>query len=239
MTLAGDGGRAFRVALTFDIEHPDRPARRGNDERLIEAVAAAGVWATFFLQGRWAEAWPDLARRIVADGHLIGSHSHFHARMTLFSDAGLAEDVRAAETAIRENAGVDPRPWFRCPFGDGTDDPDLLQRVEAHGYRHVGWHVAAEDWDPSRTAGQVEEAIVSGVLAHGDGAVVLLHSWPNQTLEALPGIVGRLREAGARFVRIDELAALPRVPAWVEAAAGEAAGVGAPSGASPLPPATS
>jgi len=52
---------AFRVALTFDAEHPDRPARPGNDERLLDALAAAGVRATFFVQGRWAEAYPAVA----------------------------------------------------------------------------------------------------------------------------------------------------------------------------------
>jgi peptidoglycan/xylan/chitin deacetylase (PgdA/CDA1 family) len=229
--------RELRVALTFDTEHPDRPARRGNDERLIEAVAGSGIRATFFLQGRWAEAWPDLARRIAADGHLIGSHSHYHARMTLFSDAGLAEDVRAAEAAIMEMAGVDPRPWFRCPFGDGTDDPHVLSGVEAPGYRHVGWHVAADDWDPLRSAAQVEESVVSGALRHGDGTVVLLHSWPNQTLEALQGIVGRLREAGATFVGIDELEELPRVPAWVDETSEEAVPTGStgPAGSSQPP----
>jgi peptidoglycan/xylan/chitin deacetylase (PgdA/CDA1 family) len=198
-----------RVALTFDAEHADRPATPGVDERLIETLAATGIRATFFIQGRWAEAWPKLAHRIAADGHLIGSHSHYHARVPLFSDAGLAEDIRTAETAIREASGVDPRPWFRCPFGTGMDDPRILAGLEAAGYRHVGWNVVGDDWDPSRTAAQVEESVVSGALRYGDGAVILLHSWPDQMIAALPGIVARLAQAGASFVRIDALEQLP------------------------------
>jgi peptidoglycan/xylan/chitin deacetylase (PgdA/CDA1 family) len=43
------------------------------------------------------------------------------------------------------------------------------------------------------------------VLQHGDGAVVLLHTWPAPTVDALPGIVKRLRASGARFVSVAEV----------------------------------
>ena len=200
---------AFRVALSFDAEHPDRPADDGNAPRLLDALEAANVRATFFVQGRWAEAYPAIARRIGRDGHLVGSHSFYHARMPLLSAAGLATDLRDAEKAILEHVGVDPRPWFRCPFGAGGDDPELVGRIEALGYREVGWDVSAEDWEPSRSADDVAATVISGVVAHGDGAVVLQHTWPNQTLGAIPDIVAGLRERGASFVTIDELPSLP------------------------------
>jgi peptidoglycan/xylan/chitin deacetylase (PgdA/CDA1 family) len=200
---------AFRVALTFDAEHPDRPAADGNADRLLDAIAETGIRATFFVQGRWAEAYPATARRIARDGHLVGSHSHYHARMPLLSAAGLATDVRDAEVAILEHVGVDPRPWFRCPFGAGGDDPKLVGRLEALGYREVGWDVSAEDWEPTNSAADVEATVVAGVTARGDGAVVLHHTWPDQTLAALPRIVAALRGRGATFVGVDELASLP------------------------------
>jgi peptidoglycan-N-acetylglucosamine deacetylase len=201
--VAADG--AFRVALTFDAEHPDRPARPGNDERLLDALAAAGVGATFFVQGRWVEAVPDTARRVARDGHLVGSHTFYHARLPLFSDAGLAADVGDAEAAIREIVGVDPRPWLRAPFGAGAGDPELLGRLAGLGYRHVGWDVAGDDWLPGRTADELVSIVVGGAIACGDGAVVLLHSWPDPTAEGLPQMVGRLADAGASFVTIAEL----------------------------------
>ena len=199
----------FRVALTFDAEHPDRPADDGNASRLLDALAAAGVRATFFVQGRWAEAYPAIARRIGREGHLVGSHSFYHARMPLLSAAGLATDLRDAEKAILEHAGVDPRPWFRCPFGAGGDDPELIARIEALGYREVGWDVSAEDWEPTNSTDVVAAKVIAGVTAHGDGAVVLQHTWPNQTLGATPAIVAALRDRGATFVAVDELGSLP------------------------------
>ena len=197
---------SFRVALTFDAEHGDRPAQDGNAERLLESLATLGQRATFFVQGRWAEAHPGTARRIADAGHLVGSHSYYHARLPLLTARGLSEDTRDAEAAIRDHVGVDPRPWFRCPFGAGADDPDLLSRLAALGYgRHVGWHVTAEDWEPDKTADELIATVVDGATRHGDGAVVLLHTWPDPTVAGMGEMVARLTDAGASLVAVDDL----------------------------------
>jgi peptidoglycan/xylan/chitin deacetylase (PgdA/CDA1 family) len=200
---------SFRAALTFDAEHPDRPAADGIADRLLDELARLDVRASFFVQGRWAEAYPRTVRRIVAAGHLVGSHSHYHVRLPLLTADGLATDIRDAEEAIREHGGVDPRPWFRCPFGSGADDPVLVGRLAALGYREVGWRVSPEDWNPVNSPADVIRTVVDGVLEHGDGAVVLHHSWPNQTLAAIPEIVSRLRGSGAALVGLDELPDVP------------------------------
>lgn len=196
-----------RVALTFDAEHPDRPlCPPGNAERILDALASRGTVATFFVQGRWARSQPELARRIAADGHLVGHHSQFHARMPLLSDAGIRADLTEGQTDIIDTTGRDPRPWFRCPFGAGYDDPRVLSLLSELGYRHVHWDVEVEDWEPWRTGADVEDDAVDGVLERGDGSVVLLHTWPTPAAEAVPGIVDRLARSGARFVTVDEVA---------------------------------
>jgi peptidoglycan-N-acetylglucosamine deacetylase len=197
--------RQLRVALTFDAEHPDRPALPGTCEALLDRLAEREIRASFFVQGRWAEAFPQIASRIAAEGHLVGSHSHYHARMPLLTDAGLATDLADAATAIEDAAGVSPRPWFRCPFGAGVDDQRVLDGIAAAGYQHVGWHVSADDWEPARGADIIASDIVHGVMRHGDEAVVLLHAWPPAMVQAIDSIVDRLADAGARFVRVDEL----------------------------------
>lgn len=202
----------LRVALTFDAEHPDRPSAPGVQERLLDQLEALDVRATFFVQGRWAEAYPATARRIADASHLIGSHSHYHAPMDLLSAHGLRSDIAAAQAAVIDATGIDPRPWFRCPFGAGAGDAQVQRFVREAGYRHVGWHVEGVDWPVERSGAQVEATVVEGVVAHGDGCVVLLHTWPDRTEAAIPGVVRRLRDAGAEFVRIDDLP-LDRVPA--------------------------
>ena len=197
----------LRVALTIDAEHPDRPTDAGSELRLFAALDEAGIAATFFIQGRWAEAFPERARRIADAGHLVGSHGFYHVRMTLLSDDGLATDIADAEAAIVAAARLSPRPWFRCAFGAGMDEPRVLGAIAAAGYRHVGWDVNPEDWDPSRDAAQIATAIVDGVLERAAGAmpdsIVLLHSWPAGTGAGVALAVARLRDEGASFVRVD------------------------------------
>jgi peptidoglycan/xylan/chitin deacetylase (PgdA/CDA1 family) len=207
---------AFRVALTFDAEHPDRPSAPGASEGLIDALQRLEARSTFFLQGRWVEAYPESARRVRDGGHLIGSHSHYHVRMPLLNARGLRSDIATAEKAILDETGVDPKPWFRCPFGAGAADRRVQAIVREAGYRHVCWNVIGIYWPGERTGGQVEEAVVTGSLAHGDGCVVLLHTWPDRTLAAIDGFVGRLRDRGATFVGVDELEHVPEIGGSVD-----------------------
>jgi peptidoglycan-N-acetylglucosamine deacetylase len=196
----------FRVALTFDAEHPDRPHRIGATERVLDRLVDDGIRATFFIQGRWAEAFPALARSMAERGHLIGNHSFYHARMPLLSAGGLAADVRAAERAIVATTGVDPRPWFRCPFGAGSENPAVLAGLARLGYRDIGWDVEGADWRPSRRGRGMAGLMVSEAIARGDGAVLLLHPWTTATGLGLDPMITGLRAGGATFVGVDELA---------------------------------
>jgi peptidoglycan/xylan/chitin deacetylase (PgdA/CDA1 family) len=194
-----------RVALTFDTEFPGRPTVAGVEERILAALAAADARATFFLQGRWVRVNPELARKIAEAGHLVANHSHFHAPMDGLTDELLRRDVHRAEETIRAATGADPRPWFRCPFGDGMDDDRVLATLRELEYRHVGWDVDPLDWEEGRTADAVRQDVLDGVAGHGDGAIVLLHGWPQATAEMLPGLLEELLAGGAELVSVDEL----------------------------------
>ena len=195
----------LRVALTFDAEHPDRPHRPGVTEGLLDVLEARSVRSTWFLQGRWVEAHPELARRVATDGHLVGNHSFYHARLPLLGADGIRTDVRSAERVIRDIVGVDPRPWFRCPFSAGAGDRRVLAILAGLGYRQVGEDIVLEDWEPHRTGPAMVADAIRLVPEVGDPAVVLFHAWPPGTLDALPVLIDGLRDRGATFVRIDEL----------------------------------
>jgi peptidoglycan/xylan/chitin deacetylase (PgdA/CDA1 family) len=201
-----------RVAFTIDTE----PDIHGNDprnaERLIDLLAERGIPATFFIVGRWAVENPRLARRIAEDGHLIGNHTYDHVRLPLRTSAAIARTVTRAESAILASSGVDPRPWFRCPWGLGHNSARVLRTLSDLGYRNVGWDFETNDWLPGRTERGLIETIVKGCSKHADGARVLLHSWPGVTLRALPSLVAELDELGAQYVRVDELSSFSVTP---------------------------
>ena len=194
----------MRVALTFDTEHPARPCTGRVLELILASLARAGAPATFFVQGRWARSSPDQARRIGSAGHLIGNHSHHHAPMDSLTEDGFRADVRAAGATIEAVTGMDPRPWFRCPFGEGIDDPDVVHRLAELGYVHVGWDVDPRDWHEDNDADSVTREVLEGIRGLDD-SVVLLHSWPDATAKALPRILSGLAAEGAELVDVATL----------------------------------
>jgi peptidoglycan-N-acetylglucosamine deacetylase len=207
MCLSCSFPQGARVALTIDTELSGHVAGPDGLVRQLDALAATDVRATFFLEGRWAGAHRSLARRLVADGHLLGNHTYHHAPLSLMTDEGIRHTVQRAEHMISKLTGVDPRPWFRCPYGDGQDDPRVRAVLAELGYRSFGWDAEAQDWRDGLGVDAMLAHIVPQALAAGDGAVLLLHSWPDVTAAALPELISALQHAGAHLVRLDELAA--------------------------------
>jgi peptidoglycan/xylan/chitin deacetylase (PgdA/CDA1 family) len=123
----------------------------------------------------------------------------------LLSDEGLIRDIAAAEQVIRVVSGANPKPWFRCPWGEGGHDARVLHVLANLGYRHIGWDVHGGECEVDRTPREVEDTVVNGVLAAGDNASILLHTWAAAVPAALPAIIRRLREAGAEFLAVDDL----------------------------------
>lgn len=200
----------MRVAMTFDGEHPSQPHQRpGAEDEILQLLSDEGVTATFFLQGTWAEAHPNTARRIARDRHLIGSHSYHHARLPLLSGNGIRADTLQARSIIKQTSGTDPQPWFRAPYG--AVDLGVLAELSRMGCRHVGWDVDPGDWKPERGPHELVRRVLDGVRHHPDGAVILFHTWPGTTADALPNIVSELRSAGAEFVTVADVGP-PRWP---------------------------
>ena len=88
-------GRGERVAaLTFD-DGPNPEAT----PRILDALAASGTVATFFLLGRHAERWPELAQRVAAEGHVVGNHGWYHRKLHTQSPASVRQDLELGTAA--------------------------------------------------------------------------------------------------------------------------------------------
>jgi peptidoglycan/xylan/chitin deacetylase (PgdA/CDA1 family) len=189
--LAVRGEARNTVHLTFDAEHPNRPHHRAEGaEAVLDVLATHGVVATFFVQGRWASAHPRVAARISHEGHTIGSHSNAHVRMTRLSDDGIAAEVTEARERIQDATGVDPKPYFRCPYGDGHEDPRVMAVISSLEYRLVGWDVDPEDWNEAHTVADLVAGVHAGLSARSrSGPIVLLHTWPALTSSVLERLI--------------------------------------------------
>lgn len=186
------GGFVWRVpsgaALTFD-DGPDPEFT----PPMLELLRDVGVKATFFLIGNKVREHPELAARIVAEGHSVGGHGYEHQVITAMSAAELGTDLRQCRGAIREATGVDSR-LFRPPKGEV--DLASIRTVRTCGYRLVHWSRTYSDYrrdglDP------LLQRMRSAAPAPGD--IILLHDNNAHTVNALARVLPGWRAAGLQF----------------------------------------
>jgi peptidoglycan-N-acetylglucosamine deacetylase len=185
------------VALTFD----DGP-HATHTTRLLELFARENIRVTFFEIGRNVAKHPELARAIVAAGHEIGNHTLTHANLAKLADIdAVRTELVEAQTIIRDAAGVTP-VIFRAPFL--AHGPELWTVLGELKLPPITADISTKDWDAAVT----KEQIIESAAQAGPGSIVLMHTWPDKTVEALPEIISRLRAKGLRFVTISDLIAL-------------------------------
>ncbi|SEC13462.1 polysaccharide deacetylase family protein [Terriglobus roseus] len=169
--IAGRDGAdgLHRVALTYD----DGPSPR-NTPALLDLLADHHVHATFFLIGEHVRKHPDLARRVVAGGHVIGNHTAMHPNLRKKYDARVRGELATCQKTIEDTLGITP-VLFRPPYG--ARRPGVLRIAQSLGLTPVMWNVTAHDWDPIGSDA-ILARIDKGMRANGKRGVasnILLH----------------------------------------------------------------
>ncbi len=202
----GVGVHAPVVALTFD----DGPSPDATP-RVLDALRAAGMRATFFVLGKHAEAHPELVERIVREGHEVANHGYSHGILVFASRGEIAEELTRTQRILHA-AGAPPVSLFRAPHG--FRNPMVVGVCRRLGYRVVGWTKGVFD---TRLPG-AETIAHRSVAALRPGAILLLHDGDgsgdgdrSQTAEALPAILAAVKERELEAVTMSELAALAPV----------------------------
>ena len=175
---------ARELVLTFD----DGPWP-GTTSKVLDALKAECVRATFFLLGRNAAARPQLARRALAEGHTLGHHSYSHpllSRMALpRAEADIDRGIAADETAIYGSPRPSPAtPFFRFPGGIVVFGADV-------------W---ASDW--ISMSPEQELRLILSRIDHAGRGIVLFHDTKAQTARMLPAFLRELKRRGFRVVHV-------------------------------------
>ena len=188
--------------------------RVGDAVAIVDWLIAGGVHATIFMTGAMADnVNTDAGRRVLArvDAHpdlfTLGNHSYSHTDFRNLTAAQMRSELSRTEDAVEPWCAQDLKPFFRPPYGGY--DSEVLATVGAAGYgRTVLWEIDTIDWrpidndPPGPTAGQ----IVAKVLANAQGgSIVLMHLGGYETIQALPAMVARLRDAGYGLENLEEL----------------------------------
>jgi peptidoglycan-N-acetylglucosamine deacetylase len=182
---------ARRVALTFD----DGPDQLTGD--YLAALDRLGVTATFFLLGQACAARRKDVLDIVSRGHEVAVHGYTHKRFPPMNPEVLRGEIEATAALLPPSPR---RPMVRPP-GGATTVGSLLASARA-GFTTVLWSVDSNDCRTSDADAVVRHVAPSRL---GPGDIVLLHEGQRWTLDALPRIVGRIREAGYEITTVGEL----------------------------------
>jgi peptidoglycan/xylan/chitin deacetylase (PgdA/CDA1 family) len=197
-------GNKREVALTFD-DAPDDVFT----PKVLDVLKREGVKATFFCVGNRIEKHPDVMRRIVAEGHVVGNHSYSHANLPKLSDEKFREEIRKTDELIRKFTGYTPS-FVRAPYGNITEEQ--IKWLASQKRKIVGWNVDSLDWKSLS-----RDEVATNILAHvKPGAIILQHSAGGTgedltgTVEALPEVIRKLRADGVEFVTVARLLGIPQ-----------------------------
>ncbi len=198
----GKGDRKV-VALTFD----DGPSPIWTPQILHE-LKKAGVKGTFFMIGHHVKAYPDVARQVAKEGHLIANHGFAHSVVLYYTPEEIEEEIKYTEMVIREITGVTtrhfrpPKAWMRRPIRD---------KIRSLGYSVILWSLNSKDWvtfDHRYIVRFIARKVRNGdiLLFHDSGGVFHREGGDrSQTVSAIPLLVETLRRQGFEFVAVDEL----------------------------------
>ncbi len=196
------------VALTFD----DGPNGQYTTQ-ILDILDKYNIDATFFCIGENVKLYPDIAKRIIAEGSVIGNHSNTHDANHALSTYG-ERDLEAAEEIILDITGVSCH-LYRPPHGKKT--PWELDCLKKNELIEITWSVSINDQVGPDAVNNFVNKIISKTRA---GSIILLHDGygtehDNQhadkslTVQALPLLIDQLLAKGYRFVTVPVLLDVP------------------------------
>ena len=196
----GDGTEKV-IYLTFDAGYEN-----GYTASILDALKAHGAPACFFIVGNYLETAPDLVRRMVNEGHIVGNHTYHHPDMSSISDmAAFQKELTDLETLYQETTGQPLSKFYRPP--QGKYSVENLKQAQQLGYTTVFWSLAYVDWNTDDQP-SAEEAYAKLLPRIHDGAIVLLHSTSATNAAILDDLLTKWEEMGYTFASLDQLPGL-------------------------------
>jgi peptidoglycan/xylan/chitin deacetylase (PgdA/CDA1 family) len=182
------------IAITFD----DGP-HVTNTPRLLNMLKERNIKATFFVVGQCAKEYPSIIRRILAEGHEIGSHTYTHRSLPTLSEDTVRQEITKTDAAVTEAANYHMRV-MRPPYG-ATNLRIKKWFYDEFGYPTILWDVDPFDWKKPG-ASVVKSRIVSGTR---NGSIILCHDIHAGTIDAMPDTLDTLLAKGFHFVTVSQL----------------------------------
>lgn len=185
------------IYLTFDNGYEN-----GYTPKVLDVLKKHKVPATFFVTGHYIENEPDLVKRMVKEGHIVGNHSWFHPDLTTQSNEKLKEELESVRLKVEELTGQKGMSYLRPPRGIFSER--VLAKSKELGYTTVFWSLAFIDWkvDAQRGWKYSYDNIMRQIHP---GSILLLHTVSRDNAEALDQAITDLEKQGYIFKSLDDL----------------------------------
>ena len=179
-----------KICLTFDEGYEN-----GYTPQILDTLKEKKVKAIFFVTYDFASQNPDLIKRMIAEGHIVGNHSYRHYSMDEVSDDVAKEEVTYLHKYIKDKFNY-TMSYFRFPKGEFSERS--LQIVKDLNYKSVFWSFAYADWDPDNQT-EENQAFTHICESTHPGAILLLHAVSKTNADILDKVIDDIQKQGYTF----------------------------------------
>ena len=190
-------GKEKYLYLTFDNGYEN-----GYTKQVLDVLKKHQVPAAFFVTGHYLETAPDLTKRMVEEGHIVGNHSWSHPDLTTKSEEEIVKELNKVRDRTKELTGQRVMQYLRPPRG--VFSARTMDIAKKAGYTHIFWSLAYRDWEVDKQKG-ADYAYDQVMKQLHPGAIMLIHSVSKDNADALERIIVDAKKQGYIFKSIDDL----------------------------------
>jgi peptidoglycan-N-acetylmuramic acid deacetylase len=188
----GDNSKKV-LYLTFDEGYEN-----GYTPKILDILKANDVKAIFFVTSPYVKDNPDIIKRMVEEGHIVGNHTNHHPSMpdVTSSEEKFNNEFSDVEGKYKEITGKEMPLYFRPPMGEYSEKS--LAMTKNLGYKTLFWSFAYHDWDINKQPDPVKakDTIMNGLH---NGAILLIHAVSKTNTEILDSILKEAKAQGYEF----------------------------------------
>lgn len=183
------------IYLTFDEGY-----EAGYTEKILDVLKENNVKATFFITAHYLNTQPNLVKRMIDEGHIVGNHTVNHKSMPGLNEEETKKEVMDLHQAIYEKFEYEMK-YIRPPKGEYSKKS--LQVTNSLGYKTVMWSFAYEDWNEEKQPDEnkAKQKILDNLH---NGEIMLLHGNSKTNTNILDSVIKEIKKAGYEFKSLEE-----------------------------------
>ena len=183
------------IYLTFDEGY-----EAGYTPQILKTLKENNITATFFITAHYLNTQPELVKRMIDEGNIVGNHTVNHKSMPSLTEEQINTEVMDLHKAIYEKFQYEMK-YIRPPMGEFSEKS--LNVTNSLGYKTVMWSFAYEDWNENKQPdeNQAKKKILDNVH---NGEIMLLHGNSKTNTNILGDIIKEIKNMGYEFKALDE-----------------------------------